>query len=55
MKAKMLILAALAMTSIAAYAHDDAHWGMMQGMMHRTVEFTCVQPGHLAAGMMGKV
>ena len=33
MKARMLILAALALTPIAALAHDDAHKGMMQGMM----------------------
>jgi uncharacterized cupredoxin-like copper-binding protein len=33
MKARMLILAALALTPIAVYAHDDAHQGMMQGMM----------------------
>mgnify|MGYP001575112931 CR=1 FL=1 len=33
MKARMLMFAALALTSIAAYAHDDAHKGMMQGMM----------------------
>lgn len=33
MKARMLILAALALTPIAVYAHDDAHQGMMPGMM----------------------
>ncbi len=33
MKGRMLILAALALTPIAASAHDDAHQGMMQGMM----------------------
>ncbi len=33
MKARMLMLVALAVTPIAAYAHDDAHKGMMQGMM----------------------
>ena len=33
MKARMLILAALSLSPIAAYAHDDTHKGMMQGMM----------------------
>ncbi len=33
MKGRILILAALALTPIAASAHDDAHQGMMQGMM----------------------
>ena len=33
MKAGMLMLAALALTPIAATAHDDAHQGMMHGMM----------------------
>ena len=33
MKARMLMLAALALTPIAAYAHDDTLKGMMQGMM----------------------
>ena len=33
MKARMLILAALALTPIAALANDDAHKGMMHGMM----------------------
>jgi hypothetical protein len=27
------MLAALALTPIAAYAHDDAHQGMMPGMI----------------------
>ena len=34
MKTGTLILAALALTPIAAYAHDDAHQGMMPGMRH---------------------
>lgn len=34
MEARMLLLAALALTPIAVYAHDDAHHGMMPGMMH---------------------
>ncbi len=34
MKIRMFMLAALALTPIAAYAHDDAHQGMMHGMMH---------------------
>ena len=33
MKTRMLILAALGLTSVAVYAHDDTHQGMMQGMM----------------------
>jgi uncharacterized cupredoxin-like copper-binding protein len=33
MKARMFMLAALALTPIAATAHDDAHQGMMHGMM----------------------
>jgi uncharacterized cupredoxin-like copper-binding protein len=36
MKASLLILAALALIPVAAYAHDDAHRGMMPGMMHGT-------------------
>ena len=38
MKTRMLMLAALALTPIAAYAHDDAHHGMMPGMMHGKAE-----------------
>ena len=34
MKARLLMLAVLAFTPLAAYAHDDAHQGMMPGMMH---------------------
>ena len=34
MKNAMLIFAALALSPIAAYAHDDAHQGMMPGMAH---------------------
>jgi uncharacterized cupredoxin-like copper-binding protein len=34
MKAKLLMLAALALIPIAVYAHDDTHQGMMPGMMH---------------------
>jgi len=33
MKARMLMLAALALTPLAGYAYDDAPQGMMQGMM----------------------
>jgi len=33
MKARMLILAALALTPFAGYAHEDTHQGTMQGMM----------------------
>lgn len=34
MKARMFMLAALALTAISVYARDDAHQGMMPGMMH---------------------
>ncbi len=34
MKARLLMLAVLAFAPLAAYAHDDAHQGMMPGMMH---------------------
>ena len=34
MKARMLMLAVLALTPIAVYAHDAEHHGMMPGMMH---------------------
>ncbi len=34
MKAKMLMLAAFALSAVAAYAGDDGHRGMMPGMMH---------------------
>jgi hypothetical protein len=33
MKASMLMLAALALVPVAASAHDDAHQGMMPGMI----------------------
>jgi uncharacterized cupredoxin-like copper-binding protein len=47
MKANMLILAALALTPIALYAHDDAHHGMMPGMMHgKTVGGHSADGGH---------
>ena len=38
MKARMLMLAALVLTPIAVYAHDDAHQGMTPGMMHGNIE-----------------
>ena len=38
MKTGMLMLAALAWTSIAVYAHDDAHKGMMPGITHGKAE-----------------
>ncbi len=38
MKTRLLMLAALALTPIAAYAHDDAHQGMMPGVMHDNAE-----------------
>ena len=38
MKTGMLMLAALALTPIAVYAHDDAHQGMMPGMMRGVTE-----------------
>ena len=34
MKARMLMLAALVLTPIAVYAHDDSHQSMKPGMMH---------------------
>ena len=34
MKTRMLLLAALVLIPIAVYAHDDAHQGVMPGMMH---------------------
>jgi uncharacterized cupredoxin-like copper-binding protein len=34
MKARILMLAALALTAIAVYAHDGEHQGMMSGMRH---------------------
>lgn len=40
MKARMLMLAALALTPIAAYASDDGHKGMMPGMMHGSAHGT---------------
>ena len=36
MKTGMLILAALVLTPIAAFAQSDRHRGMMPGMMHGT-------------------
>lgn len=38
MKARLLMLAVLAFTPLAAYTHDDAHQGMMPGMMHGKAE-----------------
>jgi plastocyanin len=54
MKAGMLILAALALAPVAAYAHDDAHEQMMHDEAG-TFDFACLQPGHFEAGMMGTV
>jgi uncharacterized cupredoxin-like copper-binding protein len=34
MKARILMLATLALTPLALYAHDSEHQGMMPGMMH---------------------
>jgi uncharacterized cupredoxin-like copper-binding protein len=45
MKARMLILAALALTSIAVNAHDDAHQGTKSGTMYGKAE-----GGHSADG-----
>jgi uncharacterized cupredoxin-like copper-binding protein len=45
MKARMLILAALALTPVAASAHDDAHQGTMPSTMHGKSE-----GGHSADG-----
>jgi hypothetical protein len=58
MTARMLILAALALTPFAASAHDDAHQGMMPGTMHGKAEGGHSGDGGHAqgvAGMMGKV
>jgi uncharacterized cupredoxin-like copper-binding protein len=38
MKARMLIVAALTLTPIAAYPHDDAHEGTAHGAMHDKAE-----------------
>jgi uncharacterized cupredoxin-like copper-binding protein len=38
MKVRMFIFATLALTPIATFAHDDAHKGMMPGMMHSKTE-----------------
>jgi uncharacterized cupredoxin-like copper-binding protein len=51
MKARMLILGALALTPIAAYAHDDAHQGMMPGMMHGKAEDGHSEDGRHARGV----
>ena len=38
MKVGLLMLGAIALTPVAASAHDDAHKQMMQGMMHGKTE-----------------
>ena len=51
MKARMLMLAALALTPIAGYAHDDTHKGMMPGTMHGAVEGGHKEGGGHAQGL----
>src|SRR5450759_2412196 len=51
MKARMLMLAALALTPISVYAHDDAHQGMMPGMMHGNAEGGHSEDGGHAQGV----
>jgi uncharacterized cupredoxin-like copper-binding protein len=50
MKASMLILAALALTSIAVYAHDDAHQGTTPGTTHAKAGGEHSQDGGHAQG-----
>lgn len=45
MKLRTIIFAALALTRVGAYAHDDAHQGMTPGTMHGMAE-----GGHSADG-----
>ncbi len=51
MKARMLILAAFALTPIAVLACDDAHQGMMPGMMHGKAEAGHSEDGGHAQGV----
>ena len=51
MKGRMLMLAALALTPIAVYAHDDAHQAMMPGMMHGMAESGHAEDGGDAQGV----
>ena len=51
MKARTLIFAALALTPISVYAHDDAHQGMMPGMMHGNAEGGHSEDGGHAQGV----
>ena len=46
MKARMLIVAGLALTPIAGYTHDDAHQGMMPGMMMPGMMHGKAESGH---------
>ena len=48
MKTRMLMLAALVLTPIAAYASDHGHQGMMPGMMHGS--HGKAEGGHAEAG-----
>jgi len=45
------MLAALALTPISVYAHDDAHQGMMPGMMHGNAEGGHSEDGGHAQGV----
>ncbi len=49
MKARMLMLAALVLTPIAVFAHDETHQGMMQGMMPGMMH-GMAQGGHAEEG-----
>jgi len=51
MKARMFMLAALASIPIVAYAHDDAHQGMMPGTMHGEAEGAHADDGGHAQGV----
>ena len=51
MNTGMLMLAALALTPIAVYAHDDAHQAMMPGMMHGMAESGHEKDGGDAQGV----
>ena len=51
MKARMLMLAALALTPIAVFAHDDAHRGPTPGAMHGKAEGGHSEDGGRARGV----
>lgn len=54
MKARMLMLAALALSPIAGYAHDDTHRGMRPGTVHGKAGGQAGNGGHAqGVGMPG--